>query len=536
MSRASVRNKFILSSPSTQLVFSAIVSGLVYLVVFAIPFPLIRLYDTIPPVDYTKLTNYSQSGFLAYVFGISALFGFYFWAIRLAHPADPQYRTHWLGRRSTTAARFILLSSSFFGLILVFSYPLTAIDLFIYAIRTRGWALYDLPPLSTPPETLPTSDPWLGLAGEWIDAASPYGPLWEQLSLGAFYLSDGNFLDHLVTLKIISLLAYLGCGWLIYQTLRDHQPRWALTGTLAFAWNPLILFESVQNAHNDIVMLFFLLAATWLFGQKFKEGRTQLNPLLINLLVCCFLAFSVLIKFVTVMVVPFYLLALVSDQSTWRRRISMLILYGLTVVMIILVSMAPVWPGWENWAVLTAGSGAGRSLTALVILGLRDMIGTNLAFDLTRSVILGSFAIIYVYYLWQTFVQLQQSSSASPASLFMPASLRLAISPAFFVLFWYVLTAVPVFHGWYILWFFPLAVFLFPQQRPLMASVIFSVTALLIIPYFETIRVWYPLLLRNHFLGHLLGVPLLIVPPALTLLRRTSSTTNSEVSSVKRET
>jgi hypothetical protein len=118
----------------------------------------------------------------------------------------------------------------------------------------------------------------------------------------------------------------------------------------------------------------------------------------------------------------------------------------------------------------------------------------------------------------------------------MPAPLRLALSPAFFVLFWYVLIAVPVFHGWYILWFFPLAVFLFPQQRPLMASIIFSFTALLIIPYFETIRVWYPLLLRNHFLGHLLGVPLLIVPPALTLLRRTSSTTNSEVSSVKRET
>jgi hypothetical protein len=39
-----------------------------------------------------------------------------------------------------------------------------------------------------------------------------------------------------------------------------------------------------------------------------------------------------------------------------------------------------------------------------------------------------------------------------------------------------------------------------------------------IIPYFETVRVWYPALLENQFLGHLIGVPLLVVPPALALL------------------
>jgi hypothetical protein len=96
-------------------------------------------------------------------------------------------------------------------------------------------------------------------------------------------------------------------------------------------------------------------------------------------------------------------------------------------------------------------------------------------------------------------------------------------------LFWYVLLAAPVFHAWYLLWFLPLAPLLLPRRRPLTAVVVFSITALLIIPYFETIRVWYPALLRNHFLGHLIGVPLLILPPAITLLRPISSTTNSEV-------
>ena len=51
-----------------------------------------------------------------------------------------------------------------------------------------------------------------------------------------------------------------------------------------------------------------------------------------------------------------------------------------------------------------------------------------------------------------------------------------------------------------------------------MAGAIFSITALLIIPYFETVRVWYPALLQNQLIGHLIGVPLLIGPPALALL------------------
>jgi hypothetical protein len=77
---------------------------------------------------------------------------------------------------------------------------------------------------------------------------------------------------------------------------------------------------------------------------------------------------------------------------------------------------------------------------------------------------------------------------------------------------------MPVFHAWYLLWCLPLAVLLLPQRRPLYAAIVFSITALFIIPYFETIRVWFPELLRNPLLGHLIGVTVLVVPPIVTLL------------------
>ncbi|MCB0196858.1 MAG: hypothetical protein KDJ65_33210, partial [Anaerolineae bacterium] len=229
--------KFISSSISNAYALIIIASSFIYLIVFTLPFLLPQLYYTIPPVDYTKLTNYSPIGFFAYLFGLGTLFALFIGAVRLASHL-PTANSPW------PTIRLVWMGSLIFAVILLFSYPLTAIDLFIYAIRSRGWALYGLPPLSTPPELLPTSDPWLGLAGEWIDATSPYGPLWELIALGAFYLSGGSFLVQIFLLKLVGLLAYLGCIGLIYRTLLLLQPNWAIVGSMAFAWNPLVLFES----------------------------------------------------------------------------------------------------------------------------------------------------------------------------------------------------------------------------------------------------------------------------------------------------
>ena len=548
-SHAPFYHKFIPTSPLARLRWIVVASGLIYLVIFTLPFQLTQYYQTSPPVDYTKLTHYSPIGLLTYLLGLGLLFGLFIGAVRLAiynRLAKPQ----------VPSFRWVFGAGAVLAAILLFSYPLTAIDLFIYALRSRGWALYGFPPLSTPPEALPAADPWLGLAGEWVDAASPYGPLWEVISLGAFYLSGGSFLVHLFLLKLIGLLAYLGCIGLIYHTLKLSQPEWAVTGAIAFAWNPLVLFESVQNAHNDILMMFFFLAAIWVLAVSDQRSAISGQPLstsswpsMVNgqrsavggyLLFCLLLAASVLIKFVTIIVIPFFLIAVAMRQRYWSGRFLMLGILGVTVTVLIVGPMALVWPGRETWAVIQADSGAGRSLLALLILGLRDWIGTNSAFDISRTLIYLIFGLIYLHQLWRLIAPFiihplnQPSNQLSPHPtnrLPNQPSPTAPISAAFYTLFWYVLLAAPVFHAWYLLWFLPLASLLLPQPRPLTASLVFSITALTIIPYFETVRVWYPFLLRNHFIGHLIGVPLLILPPALTLLWPTGPTADSKVSS-----
>jgi hypothetical protein len=490
-------------------------SALIYLLIFSLPYPLSQHYNTIPPVDYAKLSGYSALGFVSYLVGLALAFGLYLWALRLIMRASRD------ASRVAISLRFILLTGALLAAVLLLSYPLGAIDVFVYAIYTRGWALHGLNPLAVSPAQYPAGDPWLSLAAEWIAAPSPYGPMWQVLSLGAYYAGGGNFLLQVYALKVVAIIAYLGCTILIYRILRQIRSDWALAGALAFAWNPLVLIEVAQNAHNDSVMIFFMLAAVWALVQSTKHsstaplrGSAQNAPRWIySLLVCLFLALSVLTKFITIVIVPFFLLALMSRGQRWPDRIARLFGWGLLIGALIVVGTVPLWPGWDQWAVVQGADSAGRSILALLVLALRDAFQVGSAFDVARKVLLGLYVVIYVYALWRLFKLFWRTQEDRPAVI-----LNQTLASSFLALFWLLLLVMPIFHAWYLVWCFPLAVLLLPQRRYLDAAIVFSITALFIIPYFETIRVWVPELLRDQLLGHLIGVTLLTVPPIVTLL------------------
>ncbi len=488
---------------NTRLWISALGSGLIYLA-FTLPFPLTRYYAVNPPVDYAKLTHHSPLGFIAYLVGIIALFGLYLLVLRLLTKDNYSERN----------IRFVLLSGGIFAVILIFSYPQTAIDLFINAIRTRAWAVYDMSPFLTSPDSLPPSDQWIGLAGEWVDIASPYGPIWELLSLGAYYLAGGSFLGHLLVIKVLSVLVYMGSAWLVYLILQLIRPQWAVIGTAFFAWNPLVLFESVQNAHNDIVMVFFLLFAIWAFVRLMQGIRGKRNLIFSGIFILAFSA-SILVKFVTVMVFPIFVLALAFRQRTWPHRILSLAVYGFAILGLSTLIMWPYWPGIDNWAVLDVGRGAGRSVMALLILILRPNTGINPAFDITRGMIYLGLGLLYLWCLWQVWHQGRKKSQKVKTSL--ETQIDMPILAGFAIFFGYALFGASTFHAWYFLWCLPLAALLIPAIRSTSVAWVCSLAALLVIPYFETIRVWIPYLNQNHLLGHAIGVPLLLVPVLLAL-------------------
>jgi hypothetical protein len=507
-----------LAQPSRQTFFLiAGISALIYLLVFGLPFPLSQHYNTIPPVDYSKLTNYSISGVVAYVVGLSLLFGLYLWALRLVMPKNDDASTLAIG------GRFVIVTGAALAVLLIYSYPVDAIDVFVYAIYTRGWGLYGLNPLATAPAQFPENDPWVGLAAEWASAPSPYGPVWQVLSLGAYFAGGGDFLRQVYALKVLMILAYLGSAALIYLILKQRQPRWAVAGTIAFAWNPLVLLAVAQNGHNDIVMIFFLLAAVLALVQSaqrapaLRTGRersgAKSKDAVYPLLVCLFLALSILTKFITIVVVPFFLLALMSRGQRWPDRIARLIGSSLLIGALVVIGMLPLWPGWQTWALVQSADSAGRSILALIILSVKDLIGMEIAFPGSRLFLWAIFALIYLYCLWRMAIVMRRDSSNRREVIEQQT-----IASSFLTLFWLLLLVMPLFHAWYIVWSFPLAVLLLPQRRALAASIVFTMSALLVVPYFETVRVWYPVLLQQPALGHLIGVSVMAVPPIMVLV------------------
>ncbi len=458
------------------------VSELIYWLVFVRPFPLTRLYDTIPPVDYAKLTGHSVGGAASYTLAIITLFFAYIIALKTLRTLseDPVARRWALG--------IVIAGATLFGATLALAYPITAIDMLIYAVRTRGWALYGLNPLATAPQNL-AGDHWIGLAAEWTDAPSPYGPVWEGPSLLAFHLVGGDFLAHLFAIKAIAVLAYLGCAILVGLILRRLKPQWALVGMAAFAWNPLALLEATANAHNDILMVFFLLLAIYF---TVSHRRWLVIPAL---------TLSILTKFVTLMVLPFFLLYLIRQETTWRRRLLVAAGNLALVISLSVVLMAPIWPGWENWAVRDLGGGAGKSPFTLLVLILRPWLTTNVAFDVSRYLLGGLFLLIYAWLAWRALT--------GP-----PTVTNVVLVPTFWVFFWYLMLPNQQFHAWYLLWPLAMAVILIPSPS-FTRVVVFSLAALLSITLYETMRVWWwdtlqPLVLHAIVIPLVFGLPLLV--------------------------
>jgi hypothetical protein len=194
-------------------------------------------------------------------------------------------------------------------------------------------------------------------------------------------------------------------------------------------------------------------------------------------------------------------------------RFARLIGSSLLIGILVVIGMLPLWPGWQTWALVQGADSAGRSILALLILSVKDIVGLEIAFPASRLFLWGIFALIYLYCLWRMIAVMRREPAGRRAAIEQQT-----IASSFLTLFWLLLLVMPLFHAWYIVWSFPLAVLLLPQRRALIASIVFTISALLVVPYFETVRVWYPVLLQQPALGHLIGVAVMAIPPILVLV------------------
>jgi hypothetical protein len=212
------------------------------------------------------------------------------------------------------------------ALVNVLLYPVGALDVFNYLIRLRLIFHYGDNPYTETIVQYP-DDPFRPF-GFMVDVPLFYGPVWALISgpvamLGGF---GDSVVPALVSLKVFNALLLLAIAVIINHYHQESKRKWLAVYMLLA--NPLILFEGIGNAHNDVLMTLFLVAAI----VTLKHDSVLAMPLL---------ALSALVKFFTGALAPLLFVMMIVRRWGWRRSGTSLALSAVVVA----ATAAPFWDG-----------------------------------------------------------------------------------------------------------------------------------------------------------------------------------------------
>jgi hypothetical protein len=370
------------------------------------PLPHVHLYGT-PPV----LQSWAELPML--LGALVAAFAVYFAALAFL----PE-RITW---------RFLFRSTLVLGCVYLLIPIVTSPDLYSYIAYARMGVFHNLNPLTTLPTAI-RDDPVYNYV-LWVDQPSAYGPTWiiitsfMQWTLARFGL-DG-VLPMVIALRLLGLAMHLVAVRLVWsisgklQQLRGHSSSYPsparLRATLAFAWNPLLLFEACVNAHNDAALLVLLLLVIWLLAQSKLVLDTSRNAdLRTPIAVACLFALATCLKINLIVLFPALLLYLWA-QAPRERRIIQVTTATIACLLVISLSYAPFWQGGAIFNVFVVNPSAYRTINTVadLLAHLYNSIAVWFGFPLGLSqgspaerilhdISMGTFAIIYLLMLWRT--------------------------------------------------------------------------------------------------------------------------------------
>ena len=267
--------------------------------------------------------------FAAYVIGVHQIC-----RRKAAAPVQSRAFVHPAGLPLAIATGWMLCS-----LVSLFIFPGESADIFDYIFRGRMMIEYGLSPLSTTPFQI-NGMPFHRYVSwtQWVDA---YGPLWEYASAGVAWgtrllISPAEALvrinqtcdaqpavctllaKYVIGYRLLAIGLTGLCGGLIWaivkqptlspepdegsmgQTSSTIMSTGMSTGALCiWLWNPLVIISTAVGAHNDVLMLVFVLLAIWL-GQRdrwvlallalFAAAHVKLTALVLLPVLCLWLA------------------------------------------------------------------------------------------------------------------------------------------------------------------------------------------------------------------------------------------------------
>lgn len=187
------------------------------------------------------------------------------------------------------------------------------------------------------------SDPFAKYAF-FLNTTTFYGPVWFLFTgIPIIFTGLNNIASVLLGLKLFNLFLIAAISYLLF--LINKKLKKGLLAVFLFLANPVVLFEGIGNAHNDVLMTFFLVAAFYALNKKSK-------------FTLMLIMFSVLVKFFTVVLVPVFLIYMFKEKWQVKLWIKNLFIALITLVAV----LAPFWDNGNMLIGLIQGATESQNL------------------------------------------------------------------------------------------------------------------------------------------------------------------------------
>lgn len=319
--------------------------------------------------------------------------------------------------------RYILYSTILLGITCILIPVVTSQDIFSYIDYARIGVLYHHNPLTNLPKAFPRDPAYPHVF--WTRQPSAYGPTWIIITCALQWpllilFGKDSIVSMLLGLRLFGLAMHLGSTFLVWsisgrlqRLIGSISPQRRILATLAFAWNPLLLFEACVNAHNDATLLLLVLLAVW-----FLLPKAQATPRS-YLLATIMLALATCLKINAVLLFPGLLIFLWASQP---RRLQSTVAATLIYTGICVLLYAPFWKGGAILNVLHTNPATELAVntpadfltrvynTLVIILGFPvPPLVASPAEGVFRALSMGSFGILYILLCWRAIRGWRQS-------------------------------------------------------------------------------------------------------------------------------
>jgi hypothetical protein len=255
-----------------------------------------------------------------------------------------------------------------------------------------------------------------------------YGPLWAVFSGFITWLGHSNIDFTFFLFKLFGLLGNSLILFLIYKITKLLSPQNIKKNFFLYAWSPFVLLEFINNAHNDVWMIFFGVIAFYFYHQK-KDS-----------LIIPSLVLAGLIKYVYWALIPLFCIFLWREKRINKKTFVSSILLSVVLFAGIFLPFLNTWKGFQGlwWQVDLVGKNILYSPIVIVLFSIGSFIANNSIY-IFSSVFLWLSRLIFIpLYLRQLFLKGDD-----------------IVHKIVLILFFFVFLVPSVVYPWYIIWWLP---------------------------------------------------------------------------------